>query len=153
LISFYRHISLALFSVQPTDSCNIAIAAKLLRLAVIPAKEGRPKKINEKSINNMKKEFSGSIGWLRIIGIAEGISLLVLMGIAMPLKYLAGKPEAVKYTGWIHGLLFVAFIATVLYVYFQKNWPFKRVVIAFIAAFLPFGTFVFDKWLQKQTEA
>lgn len=100
----------------------------------------------------MKKELSSSIWWLRIIGITEGISLLVLLGIAMPLKYAAGKPEAVKYTGWIHGVLFVAFIATVLFVYYQKNWPFKRVIIAFIAAFLPFGTFVFDKWLQKQVK-
>lgn len=100
----------------------------------------------------MKKEFSGSIGWLRLIGIAEGISLLLLMGIAMPLKYLAGKPEAVKYTGWIHGLLFVLFMATVMFVYFQKSWPFKRVIIAFIAAFLPFGTFIYDKWLKKQMQ-
>ena len=99
---------------------------------------------------NMKRKNSGSLIWLRIIGIAEGISLLILIGIAMPLKYLAGKPETVKYTGWLHGLLFVAFIATVLYVYFDRNWPIKRVIIAFIAAFLPFGTFVFDNWLQKQ---
>ncbi len=100
----------------------------------------------------MRKQFAVSIGWLRIIGIAEGISLLVLMGIAMPLKYAAGKPEAVRYTGWIHGLLFVAFMVAVLYVYFEKNWPFKRVIIAFLAAFLPFGTFVFDRWLQKQAK-
>ena len=100
----------------------------------------------------MKKQLSGSLWWLHIIGIAEGISLLVLFGIAMPLKYLAAKPEAVKYTGWIHGLLFVAFMALVMLVYFQKNWPFKRVIIAFIAAFLPFGTFVFDRWLRKQVK-
>ena len=98
----------------------------------------------------MKTNSSGSIKVLRVIGIAEGISLLVLLLIAMPLKYFAGKPEAVKYTGWIHGLLFVVFMAIVIYVFIEKNWPFKRVIFAFIAAFLPFGTFVFDKWLQKQ---
>ena len=97
-----------------------------------------------------KAHGQGSIKWLRIIGIAEGISLLVLMGIAMPLKYLAHRPEAVKYVGWLHGLLFVTFIATVSFVYFERNWPFKRVILAFIAAFLPFGTFIFDRWLQKQ---
>jgi integral membrane protein len=91
-----------------------------------------------------------SIKWLRVIGISEGISLLVLLAIAMPLKYIAHKPEAVKYVGWIHGLLFITFIATVMYVYLQRNWPFTRVVYAFIAAFVPFGTFIFDKWLQKQ---
>ena len=104
----------------------------------------------EPMVSNQKAQSEGSIKWLRIIGIAEGISLLVLMGIAMPLKYIAHKPEAVKYVGWAHGLLFVTFIATVAFVYFEKNWPFKRVIFAFIAAFLPFGTFWFDKWLQKQ---
>ena len=98
----------------------------------------------------MKNQLPQSIALLRKIGILEGISLLVLLGIAMPLKHLANKPEAVKYVGWIHGLLFVAFMVNVAFVYFEKNWPFKRVIIAFIAAFLPFGTFVFDNWLQKQ---
>ena len=70
----------------------------------------------------------------------------------MPLKYLAHQPEAVKYVGWLHGLLFIAFMLIVLVVYFQKGWPFKRVVIAFIAAFFPFGTFIFDKWLHKQPD-
>jgi integral membrane protein len=98
----------------------------------------------------MKTQMKSSTWWLRLIGTAEGISLLVLLCIAMPLKYLAGIPEAVKYTGWIHGLLFISFVIAVLYVYHQKNWPFTRVIIAFIAAFLPFGTFVFDKWLHKK---
>ena len=46
----------------------------------------------------------------RITGIAEGISFLVLLLIAMPLKYLMHIPEAVKYTGWVHGALFITFI-------------------------------------------
>lgn len=100
----------------------------------------------------MNKQITGSIAWLRVIGIAEGISLLVLMGIAMPLKYWAGHPQPVKYVGWAHGLLFIAFMMTAVVVYFQKGWPFKRVILAFIAAFLPFGTFVFDRWLQKQSK-
>ena len=98
----------------------------------------------------MSNEANSSIKWLSIIGIAEGISLLVLMGIAMPLKYIADKPEAVKYVGWLHGLLFISFVAAVMYVYLSRNWPFKRVFYAVIAAFLPFGTFVYDKWLHRQ---
>ena len=90
-----------------------------------------------------------SIGRLRLIGMAEGTSLLVLLFIAMPLKYLAGKPGAVQVIGWLHGLLFVLFMLAVLVVYFQRSWPFKRLVFAFLAAFLPFGTFVFDNWLKK----
>ena len=50
-----------------------------------------------------------SIAQLRRIGYAEAISFLVLLGVAMPLKYLAGMPMAVKVVGWIHGVLFVAY--------------------------------------------
>ena len=78
--------------------------------------------------------------------------MLVLLGIAMPLKYLANLPEAVKITGWIHGVLFVAFMVAVLVMYYERNWPFKKVVIAFIAAFLPFDTFVFDAQLKKEEQ-
>ena len=100
----------------------------------------------------MKELLGTPIGRLRLIGIAEGLSLLVLLGIAMPLKYLANQPEAVKITGWIHGVLFVAFVVAVLVMYYERNWPFKKVVLAFIAAFLPFGTFVFDAHLKKEEQ-
>lgn len=98
----------------------------------------------------MIKQSSTLIRWLRITGILEGISALVLFGIAMPLKYVAGKPEAVKYTGWIHGILFVAFMGLVMWVYYKRYWSLKTVFIAFLAAFFPFGTFIFDRWLKKQ---
>ena len=91
-----------------------------------------------------------SIGRLRIIGILEGISLLVLMGIAMPLKYFAGNPEPVRIVGWMHGILFVLFMLAVLVVYFQRNWPFKKLIFAFLAAFFPFGTFIFDAQLRRE---
>ena len=90
------------------------------------------------------------IRYLRIVGFAEGTSLLVLMFIAMPLKYFAGKPEAVKIIGWLHGFLFILFMLMVFVVYLQKNWPFKKLVFAFFAAFLPFGTFIFDAQLKKE---
>jgi integral membrane protein len=97
----------------------------------------------------MKEMLKTPIGRLRIIGFAEGISLLVLMGIAMPLKYLAGIPGAVRVVGWIHGVLFVVFMISVLIVFFRYKWPFKKLVLAFLAAFFPFGTFLFDAQLKK----
>lgn len=93
-----------------------------------------------------------SIGLLRKVGLFEGISLLVLLFIAMPLKYIWDQPLAVKVVGWIHGALFVLFMLLVLRVYEQRNWPFKKVILAFVAAFLPFGTFVFDKRLKAEEE-
>jgi len=86
---------------------------------------------------------------LRKIGIAEGISLLVLLFIAMPLKYFANMPEVVRVVGWVHGFLFILFMTVAYIVYEKLNWPFKKLIQAFIAAFFPFGTFVFDKHLKS----
>lgn len=87
---------------------------------------------------------------LRKIGIAEGISFLILLLIAMPLKYMAGQPLAVTFVGWAHGALFVSYVAMAYYVKIERNWPFKLFLQAFIAAWLPLGTFWFDRTLKKQ---
>ena len=80
----------------------------------------------------------------------EGVSLLVLLFIAMPLKYIWQQPMAVKIIGWVHGALFVLFMILAFRVYEQKSWSFKKLILAFVAAFLPFGTFVFDKKLKEE---
>ncbi len=99
----------------------------------------------------MQNNFlSSTLGRFRLIAIIEGISFLVLLFIAMPLKYGAGYVSAVKYTGWIHGLLFVTYVILLLLVWKQYNWKFGKVVWAFIASLLPFGTFILDKQLKKE---
>jgi integral membrane protein len=89
----------------------------------------------------------------RMIGILEGISFLVLLLIAMPMKYFLKIPEAVKFVGWMHGALFISYIyfAIEMAVTFKKSigWCFK----AFIAAFIPLGTFITDKELKKEERA
>lgn len=87
---------------------------------------------------------------LRIIGILEGVSFLVLLGIAMPLKYLAGQPQAVKLVGWAHGVLFVAFVAVLLHASTLRNWPISRRIKAFVSALLPFGTFALDTQIRAE---
>lgn len=86
----------------------------------------------------------------RIIAIAEGVSFLILLLIAMPLKYFFHFPQAVKMFGWVHGALFVAFIyfAFEVFTTFKKN--FLWLLKAFAAAFIPLGTFVFDKELKRE---
>ncbi|MFI5218436.1 MAG: DUF3817 domain-containing protein [Bacteroidia bacterium] len=97
---------------------------------------------------------NNSLRRFRFIAIAEGISFLILLFIAMPLKYLAGLPHAVLYVGWIHGVLFIAFCLLLLQVKLNYKWTFKKAVIAFIASLLPFGTFVLDaKILKKEINA
>lgn len=91
-----------------------------------------------------------SIQMLRKIGLAEGISFLLLLFVAMPLKYFMGLPEAVKFAGWAHGVLFVAYSAAVLYVRETCNWSLLKSLMALGAGLLPFGTFLLDKELKKQ---
>ena len=86
----------------------------------------------------------------RMIGIAEGISFLVLLLIAMPLKYMMNIPEAVKFTGWVHGALFVAFIYFAFGVMGALKKNMVWLVKAFLAAIIPFGTFIFDRELKKE---
>src|SRR5215218_2485323 len=66
---------------------------------------------------------TNSVRLLRTVGLIEGISLLVLLCIAMPLKYVWHIPEAVKVVGWVHGVLFVLFMAVAFRVYEQRDWP------------------------------
>lgn len=86
----------------------------------------------------------------RLIGLLEGISFLVLLGIGMPLKYMAGIPEVVKVVGWAHGVLFVLFILGVLQVKNILRWSLLQVGTAFLASVVPFGTFILDKQVKKQ---
>jgi integral membrane protein len=85
-----------------------------------------------------------------MIAIAEGISFLVLLFIAMPLKYIFKFPQAVKVFGWVHGALFVAFIYLMFEVFSHFKKPFAWLVKAFAASIIPFGTFVLDKELKKE---
>jgi integral membrane protein len=84
---------------------------------------------------------------LRRIGYAEAVSFLLLIGVAMPLKYLAGSPGAVKILGWIHGVLFVAFCGVLLRTMLVARWPLSRAAAVFIAALVPFGPFLIDRRL------
>ncbi|PTX60810.1 integral membrane protein [Melghirimyces profundicolus] len=90
------------------------------------------------------------LGRFRLISLAEGASFLLLLGIAMPLKYLAGMPMAVTVTGWIHGILFVLYFAALVHVWWVHRWSFGRLLGAAVASVLPFGTFVFDARLRRE---
>ena len=87
---------------------------------------------------------------LRFVGILEGISFLLLLGVAMPLKYKFGIPEAVKYTGWVHGLLFIWLCLTLIKTMEATKMPFKCAVIVFFAALIPFGPFLIVGQMKKR---
>ncbi len=91
--------------------------------------------------------LSTPVGRFRAIALVEGISALLLFFVAMPIKYveaLGSDPLPVKYVGWAHGVLFVLFAAAGLNALTARRWGAMPAVWGFIAAVLPFGTFVYD---------
>ena len=90
---------------------------------------------------------------LRKAAIAEGISFLVLLIIAMPLKYYYDQPMAVKIVGWLHGILFIAFVSLAWNYKNDHHKNLKWFAFAFAAALFPAGTFFFDNKLKKEEPA
>ncbi len=94
-------------------------------------------------------EHASTIRRFRWVAILEGISFLVLLFIAMPLKYWGGMPGAVKYTGWVHGILFIAYVVLAVPMFTRVKWPGERLYGVGVASLLPFGTFVMERrWLR-----
>lgn len=98
----------------------------------------------------MKENSKKLLHRFRMVGLAEGISFLVLLLVAMPLKYIFDIPQAVKVFGWAHGALFVAFIYFAFEVMSSLKKNFVWLLKAFAAAFIPLGTFIFDRQLKKE---
>lgn len=93
------------------------------------------------------------INRLRFLGFLEGLSLLVLLLIAMPMKYLAGEPIYVRIVGSFHGVFFVLFLLQLYWVAEEREWNYKDLPLKlFISCFIPFGTFYLDHTrLKKMT--
>jgi len=101
-----------------------------------------------------KRMLSTPIGRLRFIGFVEGMSYLVLLLVAMPLKYWAAMTMAVRIVGSAHGGLFVLFFLSVAEVSARRGWWTGSFWgKAFLASIVPLGTFVFDRWLKRQEAA
>ncbi len=75
--------------------------------------------------------LTSAVGRLRAVGMVEAVSFLLLLGVAMPLKYFAGMPLAVKIAGWIHGLLFIAFGVCLLVAHGERRWPMRWTRLGF----------------------
>lgn len=98
-------------------------------------------------------KLTTAIGRLRLLAILEGISLLVLMFIAVPLKRLGDDPTLVGLIGPIHGILFLLFVLSVFRFSVEEQWSFKQTTWKFlVACFIPFGTFYVDYRILKPIE-
>ncbi|SDL64843.1 integral membrane protein [Pedobacter sp. ok626] len=92
--------------------------------------------------------FKTPIGRLRIVGFLEGISLILLIFVAVPLKYFFNYPDLVKMVGPVHGLLFCLFVFITLSVGVAHRWSFSKTTWrVLLACIVPFGTFYIDKYI------
>ena len=85
-----------------------------------------------------------SIQRLRRVSLIEGVSWLLLLFVAMPLKYIADLPMAVKIGGWVHGVLFMWFVLQWQSTRLELDWPARRSIRSFVSALVPFGP-----WLMR----
>ncbi len=95
---------------------------------------------------SLKPHPFNAVTLLRYTALAEGVSFLLLLGVAMPLKYFADMPLYVRYVGMAHGLLFILLVLMLFAA--ASRVPVKWLLIAFIATFIPFGPFFVDKHLR-----
>jgi integral membrane protein len=85
----------------------------------------------------------------RLVAFLEGVSFLVLLFIAMPLKYFADMPLAVRIVGMAHGVLFIAYALLVALLLARGTFSFARAAWAMLMSLVPFGTFVLDRQLAR----
>jgi integral membrane protein len=97
--------------------------------------------------------LSTPIGRLRLVGLIEGVSFLLLLCVAMPIKYVGGHPEPVFYVGLAHGILFILFLVAILHASSLRQITKGRAAFAFAASVLPAGTFVLDPYLRRDQDA
>jgi integral membrane protein len=97
------------------------------------------------------QKFAGK--WMHMVGRAEGISFLLLLFVAMPIKYLGHNPTPVHWLGPIHGGLFLLYLASAVAVARVLNWRWFHLVLALAASVVPFGPFVFEAWVRRTQQA
>ncbi|MFM7813666.1 MAG: DUF3817 domain-containing protein [Flavobacteriales bacterium] len=92
-----------------------------------------------------------NLQWLFRIGFWEGISYLILLGVAMPLKYYGGMPKAVSYTGMAHGVLFIVFVMLIVQAQSNEQISRKQALQLGLASIVPFGTFFLERIVLKKS--
>lgn len=97
--------------------------------------------------------LSTNLGRFRIISFTEGLSFLILLGIAIPLKYIWHIPEAVRIVGMLHGILFITYVILLIMTAMEMKWSFIKAALLFFASIFPFGFLLAEyMFLRKQAK-
>ena len=81
----------------------------------------------------------------RVVGMLEGFSLLLLLFVAMPMKYIWGNPEYVRSVGMAHGILFIVYVLLATLLSSAEKWTNTKLLLAYVLSSVPFGTFYFER--------
>lgn len=90
---------------------------------------------------------------VRLVGYIEGVSFLVLLLVAMPLKYFAGQPNAVSIVGAAHGFLWIAYLLVLVLAWRALRWPIKTAFLGVVASVVPLGPWWFESYLRRSDRA
>jgi integral membrane protein len=91
----------------------------------------------------------GSLQALRVFALVEAVSYLLLVGIAMPLKYAWDMPMAVSVCGMVHGILFLLVVWLAMRAHFERRWPKGRVALLLVASLVPIWPFLLDRRVRQ----
>lgn len=94
--------------------------------------------------------WQSAVGRLRIVALCEGWSYVLLLGVAMPLKYGLDMPQAVRVVGMLHGLLFILFAAALFHAQLERRWGLGFSVLVFLSSLVPLGAFWMDRKLRER---
>ncbi|MEO0332007.1 MAG: DUF3817 domain-containing protein [Bacteroidota bacterium] len=98
----------------------------------------------------MMSLFNSNIGRLRLLAILEGLTLLILVFVAVPLRHIFDYSAVSQVVGPVHGVLFLLFVFNTLSVGVEKGWKFSQTTWkVLLACFIPFGTFYIDHKILK----
>lgn len=94
--------------------------------------------------------LSSALGRFRIISAIEGLSYLLLVFIAMPIKYIGENPYPVKILGMIHGVLFIIFMISLFETKIKQKWNTGLMFQLFVLSLIPFGAFLIEKRVKSE---
>lgn len=122
---------------------------------VLAKRRGCPHKraVNTPANHSMRHLWSTEVGQFRVVSLLEGLSYLLLLGIAVPVKYLAHDPSLVRLMGRVHGALFVLFVLALVRAATAASWSARQWGTAAIASVVPGGAFWLERKLRSEEPA
>ena len=100
-----------------------------------------------------ERKLRGALTRYRVMAYVVGVWLIVLVLVAVPLKYLADSPTMVQIVGPVHGFLYMAYLVTVLDLAFRVRWSAVKTVLVMLAGTVPFVSFVAERKVRREMAA